>query len=624
MKLEVVEKTLNRLSELIRADRFEELETDTLEIKPVPAVGNEWHRIHESACAFLNTRGGVIILGIKEEGAGANRRYRFKGWQPHAENNIKEIARQFTDEHGHGLTIVESFPPPQIEDFLDGKIAVILVDELAADTKYAFYRGVPYKRVLSGDDKFTQSDVERQREFKDDALQGRELQQVPGMGIAAFDLDKLNDFITRLNRPVKIETVKADLPSAAPFLNRKCFIKDGVATTLGALVCGKHPEDHLGFRCHAHGYVDVPHKVAEDKQDYVDNILPLMESSLAYLLRNIQVGVSIEHGGTSRPQYPEALLRETVNNALAHRDYSINRQVTLIVKPGRHIAIRNPGTFRKQLLIEETDASVALRRILPEAKPRNPKLADVLRVFRKWEGRGIGMATMVNLCLQNEIDLPYYLFGTEDVTLHVCTGCLLDDRMKGLFQSFDRYIGDKLNGGALSEPQQLVMAYLIKSEWANEQVRYTVLLTPDNNHFNELTALEQCGLIAKHRKSTPSHPIYVADRELVRKNYFPELRNMFGARFDLRDALQKDVLSVVYRFNHFSRAPAVSAKQVSFDLWAARGAADDIKAFDSFYRKVRSAFNRLEENDYVQRAQGKPRYVLRAQASEGTFPATMN
>jgi len=39
MKIAAVEKTLHRLAELIGQGRFEELETDTLEIKAVPADG---------------------------------------------------------------------------------------------------------------------------------------------------------------------------------------------------------------------------------------------------------------------------------------------------------------------------------------------------------------------------------------------------------------------------------------------------------------------------------------------------------------------------------------------------------------------------------------------------------
>lgn len=618
VRLKVVEDTLAKLAELIAQDRFEDLETDTLEFKPVPSDGNEWHRIHESACAFLNTHGGILILGIREEGTGSQRRYRFTGWQPNAEAKARDIATQFKDEHGRALRIDEVFPSPQLLDFMDGRVAVVLIDELPAILKYAFYREFAYRRVFTSDQRISTIEIARQREFKETASQARELEPVPGVGIKDFDLGKLNEYITLYNKPISIETLKPDVESALPFLERRLFVKDGAATTLGVLVCGSHPGDRLGFRCHVHGFVDVPQEIARDKQDLVDNIIPLMERALAYLLRNIQVGVSVVRGGTSLPQYPEELLRETVNNALAHRDYSINQQVILVIKPGRHIAIRNPGTFREQLLIEYAGSSPPILRILPEAKPRNPRLADVLRVFRKWEGKGIGMATIVNLCLQNEIDLPYYILGNENVTLHVCTGRVVDDRMERLFQSFDGYITDRLNGGDLSDAQKSVLSYLIKSEWANEQSRYTILLTPDNNHFRELAALESSGLIVKHERSSPPHPIFVANRELMRKSYFPELRNQFGILFDALDSLSKDSLSVAYRFNHYSKAGAVSAKQVSFDLWATRGGGDDIRAFDSFYRSVRMTFSNLKKQGYVERVSGtRVMYVLCDRAGEG-------
>ena len=445
-----------------------------------------------------------------------------------------------------------------------------------------------------------------------EALHARELQPVAGATIDDIDLDQLNDYISRLNRLVKTETFKADLPSARSFLERKYFLREGRATTLGMLVCGQHVTDSLGFRCQVHGYVDVPQEIARDKQDLSNNILPLMESSLAYILRNIQVGVSVEHGGTSRSQYPEELLRETVNNALAHRDYSINRQVIIAIKPGKHIAIRNPGSFRKHVLLEATDDPVPVRRILPEAKPRNPRLADVLRVYRKWEGRGIGMATLVNLCLENRIDLPYYRFGTEEVTLHLCTGQLLDERMERLFGSFDAYLAAKLQGRTLTTEQKLVLAYLIKSERVNEQVGYTILLGPDNNHFSELSALARAKLIVQHALSTPNYPVYVVDRALLRRDYVPELRALFGAAFDPLDGFLKDILSVVYRFNKFSSLRAVNAKQTSFSLWFEQGRDQgDINAFESFDRKVRRTFNKLEAAGFVLPAAPKAkRYLL--------------
>jgi hypothetical protein len=185
--------------------------------------------------------------------------------------------------------------------------------------------------------------------------------------------------------------------------------------------------------------------------------------------------------------------------------------------------------------------------------------------------------------------------------------------MERWFQAFDRYTEQKLSGAPLTNSQKLTLAYLIKSEWANEQLRYTILLTPDNNHFHEIEALERAGLLSKHPAGTAIHPVYVADRTLVRREYTRELTEKFGAGFPVLDELAKQALGVVYRANAYSKTPGVSAKMASFSLWASQGRPDDdIRAFDAFYRKVRRVFNHLEKTGFVKKARDSARiaYVL--------------
>ena len=594
---DIVDKTLKKLAALIAAGRFENLEDDGLEIKPTPSTTSSWRQSHTSANAFLNTRGGLLLFGFKEEGQGPQRRWVFTGYREDAEAQLKEFPRRFTDQNGTPLDLSQFFPPPQIRDFQEGRAAVLYVDELPADRKFVFYDGQAWKRVLTGDHKLTEADIARQEEYKEQVRDAREVQPVPGATLADLDLDALNDYIQQLNSLGKVETIKADLEAARGFLARKLFIKDETVTTLGMLVCGQHAGDQLGFRCHVHGYVDAPQEVARDKQDLIDNILPLMEKSLAYVLRNIQIGISIAEGGTAVPQYPEEVLRETVNNALAHRDYSVNKQVIISIKPGRHVSIRNPGSFRPHLLIEHPGDPIPLRRIIPEARARNPKLADVLRVYRKWEGRGIGMATLVNLCLENQIDLPTYRVHSEEVTLFLNAGPLVGKRMETRLASFDAYIAGKL-GGPLSARQTRVLSYLIKAEWANEKHHYTILLTPDNNHFEQLVVLERAGLICQHERSTPAQPVFVADRVLMQTDYRPELEALFGDISGL-DSLSRRCLDVMWRCEKFASRKAMAEPEIFLALWHERGAVRDADEFAGHVRQVSDAIAKLEEEEFI-------------------------
>jgi len=220
----------------------------------------------------------------------------------------------------------------------------------------------------------------------------------------------------------------------------------------------------------------------------------------------------------------------------------------------------------------------------------------VLRVFRKWEGKGIGMATLVNLCLENKIDQPTYRLLSDEVRLTLRPGKLLDGFMENHLQSLDGYIGGKTKGFPLTTPQKTILAYLIKAEWAALRQEYTVLLTPDNNHFQELRVLEACGLIGKHAASTPLHALYVADRELIKTDYRDELLGIFGQSLITLDEDSLATLNTIYRHDTFCTSRDATAKVAAYAIWNARhGTRQDIREFDTLYRGIRYRFNKLEK-----------------------------
>jgi ATP-dependent DNA helicase RecG len=510
-----------------------------------------------------------LIIGVKEEQEPAGKKFIFTGYREDAEPKIKDLAKIFTDIETRAMDLSNYFPNPRVLDFHKGRIAIVYVDELPADEKYCFYDGVSYKRLLTGDHKHSKDEISTQEEYKLEASLHKELMLIKGSSIEDIDLDKLNEYIQLLNQQAKIATLKPDLNSARPFLESHQMFKNGEVTLLGMLVCGKEPAARLNFRCRVQGYLEIPNAVAGDKMAMDANVIQLMEAANAFILRNTRKAVVTDRGGSSVPEYPSELLRESVNNAFAHRDYSIDHYVSILIKPDEYIEIRNPGTFRPHLLVQIQDCSIY--RVIPEAKARNPKLAHILHLYDKWEGRGRGMATLVSLSLEDKIDVPSFRFRTQEVSLFIRPGPLVDQRMRSLFAAHDKYLRDKLQGNDLTVGQQRVLAYLIKSEEINTRLDFSILLTQDNDHFEEINRLEKAGLIKRHSQSPELRPIYVADKTLSSTDYTEQLRKTLGETFDGLDQTSKEILSAIYRFNNYSSITYPGARLLAVTLWDEHG-----------------------------------------------------
>ncbi len=599
--MKVTDNLLKQLEECLNTGIYKELETDKIELKDLSG-GDDWKELYKSVCAFLNTQGGIIIIGVKEKSDKSA--YQFQGFNlSDSEAKLKELPKQFTSDNGQQLDLTEYIRPDlyEIRDFMTGRICIVYIEKLPEDKKFVMYNGNAYERKLTGDHKITKDDVARQKEIRVEIETVRELRNVQNATLEDLDIDKLNDFIQRLNQGMKVETLKPDIQAAQSFLAGKKFVLNGMPTFLGMLVCGRHIYDFVESRCQVDCFVTSEIQIATNKKIFKDNIIPLLESSIGFVFSNIATGISSAKGGTTVFEYPERLIRETVNNALAHRDYSINKFVNITIHPNKQIEIRNPGKFRHEQIMHII-GEIPIRRIIPIPKAQNPRLADVLKTFDRWEGKGWGMSSLTNMALENQIDLPYYiLYAEQDVGLIIPKGKVLDNEMDWWIKSFEGYIFKKTNGRELNEEQLTALAYFFKSERINKAERYTIALTPDNNHFSVIADMETWGLIQKHPDSPRLYPVYIVDRTLTRFDFIDELRTLYGGGYDNLKNEFKEVLNVIYHFNQFGRSIKVpSASQVgNFLFFRKYQVVTDVEVFNEFKRKIRRIVNTLTNNQYL-------------------------
>ncbi|WP_395044334.1 RNA-binding domain-containing protein [Flavobacterium sp.] len=610
--MSLIDKTLEILEDCIKNNSYNEVETEKIEIKNL-STSSEWKELYTSACAFLNSNGGIIIIGIKEiNNVKINKQYKFSSFRYENENKLKEIGKQFTDKSGNEKDLSIYFPEYEIRDFLDGKVAVIYIEKLPEDEKFVYFNKSAFKRVLTGDHKLTEVEIKTQEELKNDLINTQELLIVPNTSIDLINIEKLNEYIVQLNLGKKVENLKADLNSSISFLNRKGFVRDNKPTLLGMLVCGDYVEDYIQGKCEVDCYVEIKNKIAEDKQIFRENIIDLIQKSVNFVFRNTKVGIISEKGGTALPEYPEDLVREIVNNALAHRDYKSNRFIIIEIRPNQNLMIQNPGMFQEKQRLHLDTEQGKIRRIIPIQYARNPKLTDLLKSFNRWEGKGKGLASLTDACLDNLIDLPYYVLTEDEIKLYVPKGKVYDDKMETWLKCYSGYLTIKY-GKDLNEEEKVILSYFYKSETLNRLDRYTILLTSDNNHKNIISNLEEKGLLIKNNESPEIYPIYIVDRVLTKTDYSDELKILFKNDFDLLPEKYKNILNAIYQHSKFGiQTEIISANSIgNFIYFLEKKSIDDAKKFENFKRTIRTIFNRLEDKKFITRKNGnKPDFEI--------------
>lgn len=607
--MDIVLKNLQTIERCINTRTYEEVETERFEVKDLSkGWGDDWYK---SVCAFLNSNGGIIVIGINDKNNSKPQEYKFTGYDNSDKNekHLKDILpKKFTNKEGEIINVSQNLNF-EIQDFMSGRIMIVYVTELDTEKKYVFYNNNAYTRKITGDHILTSREIDEYEEIKKERISTQELSLIKNTSIENINLDTLNNYIFQYNRGKKRgENLKKSLTEAKSFLTEQGFLFENQVTLLGMLVCGIAPERFIQGKCQVDCYVINPNSknLAESKDVIEENIIELIRDSQSFVWRNIQVGVAYSNGGKATPEYPEELLRECINNAIAHRSYDSSRFIIIEIKPNQTLLIRNPGMFQNRQRIFLNTEFGKIRRIKPFQVARNPKLTHLLKSFDYWEGKGKGLSSLIDACLENQIDVPYYILTEDEISLFIPKGKVFDEEMESWIESFSGYLTTKL-GRDLTEDEKIILSFFKKSEELNKSEYYTILLTSNNNHSDIIANFEEKQIIFINERSPEFYPIYQINRTLLKNDFSEELYTIFNEDWNSLTSEYKQILNAIYLKSNFGISTEIlNANNIGNYLFFNKyKKITDANFYESFKRKNRTFFNHLEDRNFIARKDGK-------------------
>jgi len=187
------------------------------------------------------------------------------------------------------------------------------------------------------------------------------------------------------------------------------LLDDGRPTHAAVLLFGREPQRFLPtseIKCaHFHG-TEVA-KPIPSYQVYKGTVFTLVDQAVDFVMSKLALSVGTRAQSTQAPvsyEIPREVVVEGIVNAIAHRDYTSNSSVQVMLFADR-LEVWNPGRLPSSLTLErlrESHGSV----------PHNPLLAESLYLTKYIERMGTGTGDMIRRC--REAGLPEPEFAVKD------------------------------------------------------------------------------------------------------------------------------------------------------------------------------------------------------------------
>jgi len=414
----------------------------------------------KTVCAYANTNGGKIIVGISKKG---------------------KIVGTTQKEEEKATNIMENCKPP-IKFRMkwgqrDGKN--ILIIDIPRSDRIHTWKGIAYKRSGSSSTPMDAQEIIELGRKRGDIRFDEEI--CKEARITDIDDGKVKWFLqtARIKRGFPLgEDIQ--VRDALYHLN---LMKDDKITNAAILLFGRNPQRfHLQAeaKCiHFHG-AEIE-KPFESYQIYKSNIFDQVGNAVGFVLDRLIKPVIPVPGkvATERPyEIPEFVIREAIVNAIAHRNYYSTGGVQVMVFSDR-IEIWNPGGLPPGLTID------VLKKPHPSL-PRNKLIAECFHLSRYIEKAGSGIIEMVKQCKEKGLPEPEF-----------------EEKMGCFVTTIWRYVitAEYLEGLGLNKRQKEILEYL-KAHKPIKSLDYSKKFgITDRQARVDLSKLVEIGLLKREGKA---------------------------------------------------------------------------------------------------------------------------
>ena len=226
-----------------------------------------------------------------------------------------------------------------------------------------------------------------------------------------LDFERMAQFV-RTAREVRQFPLPEGTP-ASQLLEHLNLLNEGRPTNAAILLFGKSPQRFLissEIRCaHFHG-TEVA-KPIPSYQVYKGTAFELVDQAVDFVLSKInrRIGTRAESARAPRTyEIPVEVVTEAVVNAVAHRDYTDNGSVQVMLFADR-LEVRNPGRLPPPLTLENL-------REAHRSVPGNPLLGEALYLTAYIERMGTGTLDMIRRCVDTGLPEPEFAVADGFVT----------------------------------------------------------------------------------------------------------------------------------------------------------------------------------------------------------------